>query len=83
MSPTLTQIITSIIAGLCVASVTGGLIVVKKSGDSHKQDLRDITQKLDRNNERAIESNMHLKQIKEILQENGRLLQDMLHSKWN
>jgi hypothetical protein len=83
MDSTLVQIISSIIAGLAVIGLTSSAFIIKKNNNNYNQDMRDINQKLDRNHDKSIESNIYLKEINQTLKQNGQLLQEILRSKWN
>ena len=77
MIPTLTQIAMAILSGAIFLVITN-VIVIKKSNESMKETLHDVTKKLDNNNEKTIEANFYLKDIRDCLKENQKLLQEML-----
>jgi len=77
MIPTLTQIAMAIITGSVFLVITN-VIIINKTNESMKDTLRDVTKKIDSNNEKTIEANYYLKDIRDCLKENQKLLQEML-----
>lgn len=77
MIPTLTQIAMAIITGAVFLVITN-VIIINKTNESMKDTLHDVTKKIDSNNEKTIEANYYLKDIRDCLKENQKLLQEML-----